>query len=153
MVVAFEVVKGFVLVGTDDVRNVLFRMDVADLALRHTGMQGVADSLDQVSLAEANPTINEERVIGCTWTLGYLCSRGTREFVCFAGYETLEGEQRVETGDVACRSATRVSRRGCRCLAWGSHPIGEEQPDLHGLFEAHRCQFFDAAQEFVPDPL
>ena len=58
----------------------------------------VADGVDQVSLAEADAAVDEERVVGGAGTLGDLDRGRARELVGLAGDESVERESRIEPG-------------------------------------------------------
>ena len=95
VVVTLEIVKSLMLVGANDIRNILLRMNVADFAFRGPRVKMIADGLDQVRFAKPDTAVYEQRVVSCSWALSDLRCRGTGKIVGFAGNEGIEGERRV----------------------------------------------------------
>jgi hypothetical protein len=113
VVVALEFLEGLLLVGAHHVRDVLLGVDIADAGLRALGRQPVADGLHQVGLAEADPAIDEQRVVGDAGVLSHLHCGGPRQLVGFAGDEIVEAEIPVQAGAIGYRRrGSRPGRRG-----------------------------------------
>ena len=93
-VVALEGVEGLLLVGADDVGNVVVGVDVADDTVRIVAPDFVAERMDQVGLAQADAAVDEQRVVGSAGVEGDLLGGGTSEIVGAAGDQGLESEIR-----------------------------------------------------------
>ena len=92
---------------------------------RHPGEEPralVADGVEEMGLAEADPAVDEERVVGARGQLRHRLARGLRELVrgaddegveCIARVEPL-GDGRKPAGDVGGCAAGRRRRRALR---------------------------------------
>ena len=67
-------------------------MDIANDLFRRFSQNCIADSMNQVCLAEAGPTIDEQGVVGSAGVVGDLncCSPG--QIIGFANNQVIEGE-------------------------------------------------------------
>src|SRR5512134_805983 len=149
MVVALEVVECLVLVGAHHIRDVLLRVDIADLGFRRLQAQAVADRLDEVGLAEADTAVDEERVVGGPGPFGNLGGCSARKLVGLAGDERLEGEAGIESGDLtAARLGVAVLYAG-RDRRWpglGHFFLGEDELDLDIAPEMLPRELLDARE-------
>ena len=133
VVVALELVEGFLLVGAHHVGNVLLGVDVANARLGPMLRDLVADRLHQVRLAEAHSAVDEQGVVGNPRVFRYLERRSAGELVRLPGDKAVEGVAAVqaralgERGHLAHRPLRRM--RGAR---YGVGPAGEHQaqPEL-----------------------
>src|SRR6185369_15681544 len=96
VVIALELIEGLLLVSAHYVGDVLFGVAVADARLWATVGEMVADRLQQVSLAQAHPPVNEQRVVGDAGVLGDLDGGRPRELVRLTGDEAVEGKRPIE---------------------------------------------------------
>src|SRR2546427_12825644 len=115
MVVALELVEGFLLIGANHVGDVLRGVKVAHAGAGMLRENEVADCVDQVRLAKAHATVDEQWVVRRSWMFGDLQRRGAGELVGLAGDKTVETEFR----DEARALRVRCPRRHCACGAPG----------------------------------
>jgi hypothetical protein len=73
-------------------------MNVADDLFRVLRHDGIADGVDQVSLAEAGAAIDEQRVVGTARVVRHLHGGGPGQVVGLADDQVVEGEGRKEPG-------------------------------------------------------
>ena len=92
MVVTFEIVEGFLVVGPHHIRDILCRVQIAHFGRGMLRQDVVAYRMDQVSLPEANAAIDKKWVVGSAGVFGHLQARSARQLVSFADNETVEGE-------------------------------------------------------------
>ena len=93
-----EVVDPALLDARDELVRELLAGGVHDLLAREAGDHRVPDRVHQVRLAEANPAVQEERVVGVPGALGHRQGGGMREPVGRPHDEVREGVPLVETG-------------------------------------------------------
>ena len=89
---------------------------------RHPGEEPralVADGVEEMGLAEADPAVDEERVVGARWQLRHRLARGLRELVRGADDEGVEGIARVQPLGGAPRHGWAAGRRRRRALRRG----------------------------------
>ena len=101
------------------------RGGVDDALARELGHDLVADRVHQVGLAEADPAVQEERVVGVAGALGDRQAGGVGEAVGRADDEVGEGVARVEVGRATLAADTRGLRPGrAASSAWrpGARP-------------------------------
>ncbi|MNO77072.1 hypothetical protein D3C76_681690 [compost metagenome] len=104
-------------------------MQVDHLGIRILLQQVVTHSMHQVSLAEADATIEEQRVVTMLEVVRHLPGCGASQLVRFAFDEILEGEGAVEIAGVLerafdlhvtlganCRRSYRRQGRGCQWI-------------------------------------
>src|SRR6266480_5633987 len=96
MVVAFEFIKGFLLVSAYYVGNILLRMPVADTRLGPLVGELVPDGLQKVRLAKPHAAVDEQRVVRNSRIFGHLDGGCARELVGFAGHEAVERKRPIE---------------------------------------------------------
>src|ERR1700730_6590027 len=77
--------------GVDNFDSEFFRADVTEAHGRIALLDGVPDSVHQVSLAHAHASIEEERVVSLGGLLSHVPRRGVCELVGFADHETVKG--------------------------------------------------------------
>ena len=63
MVVTLEVVEPLALIGSDDIPDVLFGVDITDFGRRCVGKNLIADGMNQMGFAKADTTEQIKRVI------------------------------------------------------------------------------------------
>src|SRR6266581_8238976 len=114
MVVALELVEGFLLVGANHIGDVLRGVKVAHPGAGMLCENEVADRVDQVRLAEAHATVDEQRVVRRSWMFGDLQRRGAGELVGFAGDKTVETKFWNEARAVRVLRSRRHRARGAR---------------------------------------
>ena len=85
----------------DELVGELLARRVDDALARELGDDLVADGVHQVGLAEADPAVQEERVVGVAGALGDRQARGVGEAVGRADDEVRERVARVEVGRAA----------------------------------------------------
>src|SRR5207302_8121702 len=95
--VAFEFIKGFLLVSAYYVGNILLRMAIPDTRLGPLVGQLVADGLQKVRLAEPHAAVDEQRVVRNSRIFGHLDGSRAGQLVGFAGHEAVERKRPVET--------------------------------------------------------
>ena len=95
MVIALEIVERALAHRANHVRDVLFRMDVANARLGTLLGEMVADRVHEVRLSEAHAAIDEKRVVGDAWVFGDLDRCRARQLVRLPGHEAVEGKTAV----------------------------------------------------------
>ena len=95
MVVAFEFIKGFLLVSAYYVGNILLRMAIPDTRLGPLVGQLVADGLQKVRFAEPHAAVDEQRVVRNSRIFGHLDGSRAGQLVGFAGHEAVERKRPV----------------------------------------------------------
>ena len=85
----------------------------------------VADRVEQVGLAETDPAVDEERVVGLRRQLGHRLAGGLGELVGVADDEGVEGVARRTGRSTAATAGELARRRGRRARASRSISIGD----------------------------
>src|SRR5262249_9241048 len=116
--------------------------------------QLVPDRLDEMGLAEADATVDKQRVIGGTRPLSDLSGCSARQIVRLTGHERVETEGRVQArhfaaGRLCSHWLSRVSGHRARC---GLLVREQEFHSDHALEMLPR-ECFDPLREFVANPL
>src|SRR6266850_3525892 len=156
VVVLLETVKGLVLIGANHVGNVALGVNIADLGGRAEFEQQVTDGLDEVGLAQADPTVDKQRVVRHARMFGDLQRGGARQLIGLAGYEGVESKGRVEA---TLLPDFWFRRRRFRFRFW--HRSGrffggvfrKSQYYMSRFAQEIRRQPFYFGDEFVLDPL
>src|SRR5882672_1060364 len=112
MVIALELIEGLLLIGSNDIGNVLRGVQVAHPGARMLHQNMVADRVDQVSLAQAHTTVDKKRVVRSAGVFGNLECSGAGKLVSLAGDETVEAEFRNEARAFRMRRSSRWGARG-----------------------------------------
>jgi len=105
VVLRFQLIEGLALIVLHDVGDELLGMQIEDARVGAVGQQRVADGVDQMRLAEADATIDEERVVHLSRRAGDVQRRCARHLVGAARNQRIEAEGRVEA------AARRQERR------------------------------------------
>ncbi len=102
-VCAFELSDGVVPQPEHHVADEALRMHIGHLRTPIARLDQVADRVHQVRFAEADTTVDEQRVVGAPGILCDLNRRGPGQLVALALNETVERERRIESA-AQCRS-------------------------------------------------
>ena len=78
MIVAFELIERLLLIGSNDVGDVLRGVEVAHASTRMLRENKVADRVNQVGLSQAHATVDEEWVVRGAGVFGDLQRGGAR---------------------------------------------------------------------------
>ena len=112
VVVALEVVERLVLIGSNHIGNILFGVDITDLALRRMRAQMIADGVNHMCFAKADTTIDKQRVIGCPRFFGDLPGGSAGQIIGFAGNKSVKREIGIQSRNIANRCGTGSGRFG-----------------------------------------
>ena len=97
----------------------MFGVSVDDIGARLFLENGVAQRLHQMRLAETDPSVDKEWIIGSAGFLSYLYGKGSRELVGAPFHEGIESESWLEAGRLLLRCAGYgagwSSERRCGC--------------------------------------
>src|SRR6266568_7829474 len=115
MIVAFEFIERLLLVGSNDIGDVLCGVEVAHPRTRMLRENKVADRVNQVSLSQTYPAVDEQRVVRCAGVFGDLQCGGARELIGFSGDKAVEAEFWNEARALRVRRSRRESARGADC--------------------------------------
>ena len=110
VVAAFEVIVGIGAHGPNHIGNVAVSMDVLHTCLGIAFKHAVADGMHQMGLAQANPAVDEQRVVARTRVVRHLQGCCSRQVVSLASHEGFEVELGVDTAFIRCDD------RFCRCF-------------------------------------
>ena len=121
-----ELVDGVVLQGTHHVTDESLAVHVGDPRARARCPDPVGNRMHEMGLAEADPAIEEQRVVGATRILGDLQCRRPRHLVALAFDEILEGELRVDPRTDRLRRLAAACRRTGRQLSLDDRTGGTE---------------------------
>ena len=127
------------------------------LALRVAIVHQVADGLQQVRLAQTDPTVDEQRVVGSAWVLGDLECRSARKLIGLARYEGVERKCGVEAAGFTHPWARfyrrRCGRSGCGGHRMGRRPLSELQRHRELALLVVLSKLFDDRKKTILDPL
>ena len=98
MVTLLELVESLALVGFNHIRDKLLGVDVENFGARVISQQLVADGMDQVGLAQADPAIDEQRVVELPDAAGHMHGRRPAHAIGRAFDQGLKGQCRIEPG-------------------------------------------------------
>src|SRR5712692_865421 len=112
MIVAFELIERLLLIGSDDIGNVLRGVEVSHPRTRMLRENKVADCVNQVGLSQAHAAVDEQRVVRCAGMFSDLQCGGARELIGFSGDKAIEAEFWNEARALRVRRSRRESARG-----------------------------------------
>jgi len=115
--------------GVDELVGEALRGEVHDRHPLEETHGFVADRVEQVRLAEADSTVDEERVVGLGGQLGHGLAGGLGELVGRADHEGVERVPRIETVGGAAARGTGGRRRRWRIVVFAGDRIVDDDRD------------------------
>jgi len=114
VIVAFELIEGLLLIGSDDVGHVLRGVEIAHPRTRVLRENKVADCVNQMGLSQAHATVDEERVVRCAGMFGDLQRGSARELIGFSATKPskLNSGMRLERSACGDRGGRERATRG-----------------------------------------
>src|SRR5712691_6816133 len=112
MIVEFELIERLLLVGPDDIGDVLRGVEVAHPRTRMLRKNKVADRVNQVGLSQTYAAVDEQRVVRCAGVFGDLQCGRARELIGFPGDKAIEAEFWNEARALRVRRSSCGSARG-----------------------------------------